>query len=301
MPSLKSLRNRIGSVKSTQKITKAMKMVAAAKLRRAQAQAEAARPYAARMAEMMAALAAGAADNPDAPALLVGTGRDRTHLLVVMTADRGLAGAFNTQVARAARQRALALEAEGKTVKIFAVGRKGRDYLKRDLADRMMGDVNFVGRKSIEFTHAEAIAQRLVSEFEQGNFDICTLFYNHFVSVIAQRPTMMALIPTHQPGIANDNRRSETGQRAMPTEDYEIEPDDGSVLDALLPRNLAVQIYRALLDSAAGEHGARMTAMDNASRNAGDMINRLTLNYNRTRQANITRELIEIISGAEAL
>jgi F-type H+-transporting ATPase subunit gamma len=301
MPSLKSLRNRIGSVKSTQKITKAMKMVAAAKLRRAQAQAEAARPYAARMAEMMAALAAGAADNPDAPALLVGTGRDRTHLLVVMTADRGLAGAFNTQVARAARQRALALEAEGKTVKIFAVGRKGRDYLKRDLADRMMGDVNFVGRKSIEFTDAEAIAQRLVSEFEQGNFDICTLFYNHFVSVIAQRPTMMALIPTHQPGIANDNRRSETGQRAMPTEDYEIEPDDGSVLDALLPRNLAVQIYRALLDSAAGEHGARMTAMDNASRNAGDMINRLTLNYNRTRQANITRELIEIISGAEAL
>ncbi|GAA5264534.1 F-type H+-transporting ATPase subunit gamma [Acidiphilium sp. MT5] len=301
MPSLKSLRNRIGSVKSTQKITKAMKMVAAAKLRRAQAQAEAARPYAARMAEMMAALAAGAADNPDAPALLVGTGRDRTHLLVVMTADRGLAGAFNTQVARAARQRALALEAEGKKVKIFAVGRKGRDYLKRDLADRMIGDVNFVGRKSIEFTDAEAIAQRLVSEFEQGNFDICTLFYNHFVSVIAQRPTMMALIPTHQPGIANDNRRSETGQRAMPTEDYEIEPDDGSVLDALLPRNLAVQIYRALLDSAAGEHGARMTAMDNASRNAGDMINRLTLNYNRTRQANITRELIEIISGAEAL
>jgi F-type H+-transporting ATPase subunit gamma len=301
MPSLKSLRNRIGSVKSTQKITKAMKMVAAAKLRRAQAQAEAARPYAARMAEMMAALAAGAADNPDAPALLVGTGRDRTHLLVVMTADRGLAGAFNTQVARAARQRALALEAEGKKVKIFAVGRKGRDYLKRDLADRMIGDVNFVGRKSIEFTDAEAIAQRLVSEFEQGNFDICTLFYNHFVSVIAQRPTMMALIPTHQPGIANDNRRSETGQRAIPTEDYEIEPDDGSVLDALLPRNLAVQIYRALLDSAAGEHGARMTAMDNASRNAGDMINRLTLNYNRTRQANITRELIEIISGAEAL
>jgi F-type H+-transporting ATPase subunit gamma len=301
MPSLKSLRNRIGSVKSTQKITKAMKMVAAAKLRRAQAQAEAARPYAARMAEMMAALAAGAADNPDAPALLVGTGRDRTHLLVVMTADRGLAGAFNTQVARAARLRALALEAEGKTVKIFAIGRKGRDYLKRDLADRMIGDVNFVGRKSIEFTDAEAIAQRLVSEFEQGNFDICTLFYNHFVSVIAQRPTMMPLIPTHQPGIANDNRRSETGQRAMPTEDYEIEPDDGSVLDALLPRNLAVQIYRALLDSAAGEHGARMTAMDNASRNAGDMINRLTLNYNRTRQANITRELIEIISGAEAL
>ncbi len=301
MPSLKSLRNRIGSVKSTQKITKAMKMVAAAKLRRAQAQAEAARPYAARMAEMMAALAAGAADNPDAPALLVGTGRDRTHLLVVMTADRGLAGAFNTQVARAARQRALALEAEGKTVKIFAIGRKGRDYLKRDLADRMIGDVNFVGRKSIEFTDAEAIAQRLVSEFEQGNFDICTLFYNHFVSVISQRPTMMALIPTHQPGIANDNRRSETGAPAMQTADYEIEPDDGSVLDALLPRNLAVQIYRALLDSAAGEHGARMTAMDNASRNAGDMINRLTLNYNRTRQANITRELIEIISGAEAL
>ncbi|HQT87642.1 MAG TPA: F0F1 ATP synthase subunit gamma [Acidiphilium sp.] len=301
MPSLKSLRNRISSVKSTQKITKAMKMVAAAKLRRAQAQAEAARPYAARMAEMMAALAAGAADNPDAPALLVGTGRDRTHLLVVMTADRGLAGAFNTQVARAARLRALALEAEGKSVKIFAVGRKGRDFLKRDLADRLIGDVNFVGRKSIEFADAEAIAQRLVEEFEQGGFDICTLFYNHFVSVIAQRPTMMPLIPTHQPDVANDNRRAEAGRQAEPVEDYEIEPDDGGVLDALLPRNLAVQIYRALLDSAAGEHGARMTAMDNASRNAGDMINRLTLNYNRTRQANITRELIEIISGAEAL
>jgi F-type H+-transporting ATPase subunit gamma len=301
MPSLKSLRNRIGSVKSTQKITKAMKMVAAAKLRRAQAQAEAARPYAARMAEMMAALAAGAADNPDAPALLVGTGRDRTHLLVVMTADRGLAGAFNTQVARAARLRALALEAEGKVVKIFAVGRKGRDFLKRDLADRMIGDVNFVGRKRIEFADAEAIAQRLVAEFKQGGFDICTLFYNHFVSVISQRPTTMPLIPTHQPDVANDNRRAEAGQQAEAIDDYEIEPDDGGVLDALLPRNLAVQIYRALLDSAAGEHGARMTAMDNASRNAGDMINRLTLNYNRTRQANITRELIEIISGAEAL
>jgi len=281
-------------------------MVAAAKLRRAQAQAEAARPYAARMAEMMAALAAGASENPDAPALLVGTGHDRTHVLVVMTADRGLAGAFNTQVARAARLQALALEAEGKKVKIFAVGRKGRDFLRRDMADRMIGDVNFVGRKSIEFADAEAIAQRLVAEFEAGGFDICTLFYNHFVSVIAQRPTSMPLIPTHQPSLANDNQRGapHAASDAAPdgaSEAYEIEPDDGEVLEALLPRNLAVQIYRALLDSAAGEHGARMTAMDNASRNAGDMINRLTLNYNRTRQANITRELIEIISGAEAL
>ena len=277
-------------------------MVAAAKLRRAQAQAEAARPYAARMAEMMAALAAGASENPDAPALLVGTGQDRTHVLVVMTADRGLAGAFNTQVARAARSQALALEAAGKKVKIFAVGRKGRDFLRRDMADRMIGDVNFVGRKSIEFADAEAIAQRLVAEFEAGGFDICTLFYNHFVSVIAQRPTSMPLIPTHQPDLANDNQRNALD--AVPdaaSQAYEIEPDDGGVLEALLPRNLAVQIYRALLDSAAGEHGARMTAMDNASRNAGDMINRLTLNYNRTRQANITRELIEIISGAEAL
>ncbi|MCF3945736.1 F0F1 ATP synthase subunit gamma [Acidiphilium sp. AL] len=292
MPSLKSLRNRISSVKSTQKITKAMKMVAAAKLRRAQAQAEAARPYATRMAKMMAALARGAASNPNAPALLVGTGADKTHLIVAVTADRGLAGPFNASISRAVRNRVRALEAEGKTVKLFAVGRKGRDSLRRDMADRMIGDVNFVGRRSLEFTDAEAIANRIIAEFDEGGFDRCTLMFNRFVSVMVQTVAETPLIPASAGEPANDDGD---------TADYEIEPDDGSLLERLLPRNLAVQIYRALLESNAGFQAAQMTAMDNATRNAGDMINRLTMNYNRTRQANITKELIEIISGAEAL
>ncbi|OYV53511.1 MAG: F0F1 ATP synthase subunit gamma [Rhodospirillales bacterium 20-60-12] len=295
MPSLKTLRNRINSVKSTQKITKAMKMVAAAKLRRAQAQAEAARPYANRMAEMMSALAAGAADNPNAPALLVGTGKTQTHLIVAVTADRGLAGAFNSSIGRYVRSRIRALEAEGKTVKIFAIGRKGRDYLKREFASQIHGDVSFAGKKSVEFKAAEEIAEQIVAAFRAGEFDVCTLVYNRFASVISQIVTESRLIPASAQAAANEN-----APVAAPVE-YEVEPDDGTLLERLLPRNLAVQIYSAILESAAGEHGARMTAMDNASRNAGDMINRLTQIYNRSRQANITKELIEIISGAEAV
>jgi F-type H+-transporting ATPase subunit gamma len=296
MASLKALRNRIASVKSTQKITKAMKMVAAAKLRRAQAQAESARPYATRMAAMMGALAEGAAANPNAPALLVGNGEDRTHLIVVVSADRGLAGPFNSSINRAARARVRKLEAEGKQVRLFTVGRKGRDFFRRDMREKIIGEANFVGKKTIEFTDAEAIANQIIAAFDGGKFDVCTLMFNRFVSVMSQVPSETPLIPASAGQAANDN--AEPGQ---PATDYEIEPDDGTLLDRLLPRNLAVQIYSALLESAAGEQGARMTAMDNATRNAGEMINRLTLNYNRTRQANITRELIEIISGAEAL
>jgi F-type H+-transporting ATPase subunit gamma len=296
MPSLKSLRNRISSVKSTQKITKAMKMVAAAKLRRAQSQAEAAQPYATRMASMMAALAQGSASNPNAPKLLVGTGADKRHLIVAVTADRGLAGPFNASISRAAKARVRALQAEGKSVQLFAVGRKGRDSFRRDMADIMMGDVNFVGRKTVEFKDAEAIADRIIAAFNDGQFDVCTLMFNKFVSVMVQTVAETPLIPAAS-GPANDNEKPEQSGTA----DYEIEPDDGSLLDRLLPRNLAIQIYRALLESSAGFYASQMTAMDGASRNAGDMINRLTMNYNRTRQANITRELIEIISGAEAL
>jgi len=291
MPSLKTLRTRINSVKSTQKITSAMKMVAAAKLRRAQAQAEASRPYAKRMGEMMAALAAGAADNPSAPALLVGNGSSKTHLLVAITADRGLAGAFNANIGKAVRTQALALEAEGKTVKIFALGRKGNDYFKREMAGKIIGTKNFVGKKTVEFADAEAIANQLVTLFREQKFDVCTLVFNRFHSVMLQRVTETPLIPAAAPA-ANDDQ---------PAVDYEIEPDDGTLLDRLLPRNLAVQIYAALLENAAGFYASQMTAMDSATRNAGEMIKKLSLNYNRARQANITKELIEIISGAEAV
>jgi F-type H+-transporting ATPase subunit gamma len=291
MPSLKALRTRINSVKSTQKITAAMKMVAAAKLRRAQAQAEASRPYARRMGQMMSAIAAGAADNPNAPKLLVGTGRDKTHLLVAVTADRGLAGAFNSNIGRAVRNKARALEAEGKTVKILAVGRKGNDYFRREMADKIAGHKNFVGKKTLEFTDAESIADLIVAMFREEKFDVCTLVFNRFVSVMTQNVTETPLIPAALPA-ANDNE---------PADDYEIEPDDGTLLDRLLPRNLAVQIYSALLENSAGFYASQMTAMDNATRNAGEMIKKLSLNYNRARQANITSELIEIISGAEAV
>ena len=292
MPSLKILRNRINSVKSTQKITSAMKMVAAAKLRRAQSHAEAARPYAKRMAEMMAALAAGAADNPNAPALLVGNGRDKTHLLVAVTADRGLAGAFNSNVGRAVRLKARKLESEGKTVRILAVGRKGNEYFKRELSGQIAGNFSFVGRKSIDFVDADAIADKIVHMFRAGEFDVATLVFNRFVSVMNQTVTELPLIPAAPP-VANDNTTDAV--------EYEIEPDDGSLLDRLLPRNLAVQLYSALLENSAGFYASQMTAMDSATRNAGDMIKRLSLNYNRARQANITKELIEIISGAEAV
>ena len=297
MPSLKTLRNRIASVKSTQKITKAMKMVAAAKLRRAQNQAEAARPYAEHMAKMLDGLAASAAANSEAPKLLTGTGNDRTHLIVAITAERGLAGAFNSSIGRAVRDRVRALQAEGKQVKLLPVGRKGRDYLRREFRDRIIDDINFAGQKSISFADAEGVANRIIEEFRNGGFDVCTLVFNKFVSVMTQTVTELRLIPAYQGSGANDNAR----QEGEGSEDYEIEPDDGTLLDRLLPRNLAIQIYSAQLESAAGFFAAQMTAMDNASRNAGEMINRLTLNYNRTRQANITRELIEIISGAEAL
>jgi F-type H+-transporting ATPase subunit gamma len=298
MPSLKALRARINSVRSTRKITSAMKMVAASKLRRAQSQAEAARPYAERMERMLAALAANVAGSPTAPPLLVGTGTDRVHLLVAVTADRGLAGAFNTNIGRATRNLARRLEGDGKTVKILAVGRKGRDYLRREFADRMVGDVSYAGRKRIEFADAAELGNRLTEMLRAGEFDVCTIVYNRFVSVISQVPTETRLIPLPMPeGEAVQAGAVQAGARAM----YEFEPDDETILARLLPQNLSIQIYRALLESGAGEQGARMSAMDNATRNAGDMINRLTLNYNRTRQANITRELIEIISGAEAV
>ena len=293
MPSLKALRMRINSVKSTQKITSAMKMVAASKLRRAQQQAEAARPYAVRMGRMLNALAASVADSPSAPALLAGTGKDQVHLLIVVTADRGLAGAFNSSIGRAARTRARALEAQGKTVKILAVGRKGRDYLRRELASRIVGDVSFAGKRRIDYGDADALSQRVTAMLDAGEFDVATLIYNRFQSVIAQIVTEQQLIPA--PPVKDEAGNNETG--ALP----DFEPDEETILARLLPQALAVQIYTALLESAAGEHGARMSAMDNATRNAGDMIKRLTLNYNRARQANITRELIEIISGAEAL
>lgn len=291
MPSLKALRNRINSVKSTQKITSAMKMVAAAKLRRAQSQAEAARPYARRMGQMMSAIAAGAASNPNAPPLLIGTGRDKTHLLVAVTADRGLAGAFNSNIGRAVRNKVRELEAQGKNVMILAVGRKGNDYFRREMSEKIAGTKNFVGKKTLEFTDAEGIANMIVEMFREGKFDVCTLVFNRFVSVMTQNVTETPLIPAAVP-TANDND---------PADDYEVEPDDGTLLDRLLPRNLAVQIYSALLENSAGFYASQMTAMDNATRNAGEMIKKLSLNYNRARQANITSELIEIISGAEAV
>jgi F-type H+-transporting ATPase subunit gamma len=294
MPSLKDLRGRINSVKSTRKITSAMKMVAASKLRRAQAAAEAARPYAERMASMLSRLAANVAGTPGAPRLLVGTGKDQVHLIIAMTADRGLAGAFNSGVGRQARTLVRNLLAEGKTVKILAVGRKGRDYLKRDFASNLGGDLPLGGRKTIEFAQAKEVADRVLEMFEKGEFDVATVVYNRFKSVISQIPTELQIIPLPIPDTDEDEPQ---GPRAI----YEFEPDEETILLRLLPQNVAIQIYRAMLESNAGFYGAQMTSMDNATRNAGDMINRLTQNYNRTRQANITRELIEIISGAEAL
>ncbi len=296
MASLKDLRGRINSVKSTRKITSAMKMVAASKLRRAQAAAEAARPYAERMSAMLGRLAANVAGTPGAPRLLVGTGRDQVHLVIAMTADRGLAGAFNSGVGRQARSLVRRLLTEGKTVKILAVGRKGRDYLRREFADNITADLALGGRKTIEFTAAKDVADRVFEMFERGEFDVATVVYNQFKSVIAQIPTEMQIIPLPLPDMVDD-AAGHGGARAV----YEFEPDEETILLRLLPQNLAIQIYRAMLESNAGFYGAQMTSMDNATRNAGDMINRLTQNYNRTRQANITRELIEIISGAEAL
>lgn len=293
MPSLKALRTRIASVKSTQKITSAMKMVAASKLRRAQQQAEAARPYAERMERMVRALSASIGNSPNAPQLMTGTGKDQVHLLIAVTADRGLAGAFNSNIGRATRLRTRQLEAEGKTVKILTVGRKGRDYLRRELASRLVEGFSFAGKRRLEFTDAEDVGNRVSQMLAAGEIDVATLIYNQFKSVIAQEVTEQQIVPVPAP--PEGQATEQTGAA------YEFEPDEETILTRLLPQALSINVYRALLESAAGEHGARMTAMDNATRNAGDMIKRLSQNYNRARQANITRELIEIISGAEAL
>jgi len=294
MPSLKDLKIRINSVKSTQKITSAMKMVAAAKLRRAQEQAEAARPYAERMERVLGSLAASMAGIDGAPALLSGTGKDQVHLVVVMTSDRGLCGGFNGTIVRGARKLIRDLKLAGKTVKIFCIGRKGRDQMRREFANDIIGTIEDVGRPRLSFDAAEAVALRIRHMFDAGEFDVCTLIYNKFKSAISQIVTFQQLIPFAVGGAANENADAQLAQ-------YEYEPDESAILAELLPRNIGMQVYRALLENAASEQGARMTAMDNATRNAGDMINKLTINYNRTRQANITKELIEIISGAEAV
>lgn len=293
MPNLKDLKVRINSVKSTQKITSAMKMVAAAKLKRAQEAAEAARPYAERMDRMIAALGAKVSGG-DAPKLLTGTGRDDVHLIVVATADRGLCGGFNSSIVRAARRKIDALVGQGKTVKVMTVGRKSRDQLRRIHGDKIISSKENLARTVVGFEVADEIGREVIRRFEDGEFDVATIFYNRFQSAMTQIVTEQQLIPANLPESEAEN----TGElKAL----YEFEPDEESILAALLPRNVATQIYGALLENAASEHGARMTAMDNATRNAGDMINKLTLTYNRTRQAYITKELIEIISGAEAL
>jgi F-type H+-transporting ATPase subunit gamma len=294
MPSLKDLRLRIASVKSTRKITSAMKMVAASKLRRAQTAAEAARPFAERMERMLGTLAASLAGQAGAPRMLAGTGRDRVHLLVAVTADRGLCGGFNGSIVRAVRATASQLIAEGKVVKIMPVGRKGREQLKRDFGQYFVDGFEQLGRKGITFPEADQVANRITAMFEADEFDVCTLVYNRFKSAIAQEVTRQQVIPFPVP--AGDVGAA-AGSRAI----YEFEPDEEEILNAILPRNLATQVFRSMLESQASEQGARMTAMDNATRNAGDMINSLTIKYNRSRQAQITKELIEIISGAEAL
>jgi len=292
MPSLKDLRNRIASVKATQKITKAMQMVAAAKLRRAQEAAEAARPYSQRMGAVLANIAEAVGGGGEAPALMTGTGKDDTHLLVVCTAERGLCGGFNSQIARFARDHIRRLQSAGKTVKIICVGKKGYDILRRDYSALIIDRVDLREAKQLGFVHADGIARKIISLFNEGGFDVCTLFYSEFKSVISQVPTALQIIPAAATG-----GTAQAGGAAV----YEYEPEPGEILADLIPRNISVQVFRALLENAAGEMGAKMSAMDNATRNAGDMINKLTITYNRQRQAQITKELIEIISGAEAL
>jgi len=293
MASLKDLRNRIASVKATQKITKAMQMVAAAKLRRAQQAAEAARPYAQRMESVLGNIAGAISGGPDAPLLLTGTGKDETHLLLVLTAERGLCGAFNSSIVRLARERANALLGQGKTVKIFCVGRKGHEALRRQFERQMIGVVELRANKGVTFADAQAVADKIGAMFAAGEFDVATQFFSRFQSVISQTPTAQQLIP------ATFEAPAEAAKGAAAV--YEYEPGEAEILADLLPRNLAVQIFKALLENGASEQGARMSAMDNATRNAGEMIKKQTLTYNRTRQAMITKELIEIISGAEAL
>ncbi|SJM33807.1 F0F1 ATP synthase subunit gamma [Mesorhizobium delmotii] len=294
MPSLKDLRNRIASVKATQKITKAMQMVAAAKLRRAQEAAEAARPYSERMGAVLANITQAIGGGGEAPALMTGTGKDDVHLLVVCTAERGLCGGFNSQIARLARDHIRKLLAGGKQVKIICVGKKGFDILRRDYAALILERVDLREVKTLGFVNADAIAKKVIQLFNEGGFDICTLFYSQFKSVISQVPTTQQIIPAGVPSAAAE---ATDGGNAV----YEYEPEPGEILSDLIPRNISVQVFRALLENAAGEMGAKMSAMDNATRNAGDMINKLSITYNRQRQAQITKELIEIISGAEAL
>jgi F-type H+-transporting ATPase subunit gamma len=291
MASLKDMRVRIAATKATQKITKAMQMVAASKLRRAQAAAEAARPYAERMDKVLGNIAAAVGDLGSAPRLLAGTGSDRVHLLVVCTAERGLCGPFNSAIVRLARERANALLGEGKEIKIFCVGRKGYEQLRRFYEKQIIEHIELRAVRTLGFTHAEDIGDKIVRLYEEGAFDVCTLFFSRFKSVMVQIQTAQQIIPPVFDGAAGN------GNGAA----YEYEPDEDEILTELLPRNISVQIFRALLENAASFYGAQMTAMDNATRNAGEMIKKQTLKYNRTRQANITKELIEIISGAEAL
>ncbi|MBI1209513.1 MAG: F0F1 ATP synthase subunit gamma [Azospirillum sp.] len=295
MPSLKDLKNRIASVKSTQKITAAMKMVAASKLRRAQEQAEATRPYAERISHMLETVAPYYYDVDTGPRLVIGTGSDAVQLLIVITSDRGLCGGFNSSIVRESRRRIQQLQADGKTVKLICVGRKGRDQLKRDYGKLIVHSYEDLGKPRLSFADAETITERVLAMYEGGEYDVCSVVYNRFKSVISQIVTIQQLVPVPAPPPKASLENPDEG----PT--YEFEPDEETLLTKLVPRNLSFQIYRALLESAASEQGARMSAMDNATRNASDMINKLTLNYNRTRQAVITKELIEIISGAEAL
>jgi F-type H+-transporting ATPase subunit gamma len=292
MPSLKTFRNRIASVKAIRKITKAQQMVAASKLRRAQDAAQAARPYAEKMGAVVANLAGGVEGMIGAPRLLAGTGSEQSHLIIVATADRGLCGAFNTNIVRLARQHIQALTREGKQVKIFCVGRKGRDQLRRQYGSQIVEQTDFTGQKHIGFADAAKISRKVLTMFEEGQFDVCTLIFSRFRSIISQVPTAQQLIPA-----SAQNKVAAAGAAAY----YNYEPDEGEILSELLPRNVGVQIFHALLENVAGEFGAKMSAMDGATRNAGDVIDKLTLQYNRTRQAMITKELIEIISGAEAL
>ena len=291
MPSLKDLKNRIESVKNTRKITKAMQMVAAAKLRRAQDAAEASRPYTERFNAVLGGLAASVGGSDSAPKLLSGTGSDQTHLLVVLTAERGLCGGFNANIAKLARSKAAELSAAGKTVKILTVGKKGRDAIKRDLGDHFIGHVDLTEVKRVGYDNAQDIARDILDRFDAGEFDVATLFYSKFVNVVSQVPTAQQIIP------ASFDEAGTDGASTL----YDYEPSEEAILADLLPRGVATQIFAALLENGASEQGARMSAMDNATRNAGDMIDKLTIEYNRSRQAVITNELIEIISGAEAL
>lgn len=304
MPSLKEYRDRIASVKSTRKITSAMKMVAASKLKKAQEQAEAAQPYASSMAAMMARVAANVQVSTDSPNLMSGTGRDDKHLVIVVTSDRGLCGGFNGNLVRRARIHIKELQAQGKEVKIICAGRKAYDLLKGEFGSHIIERYTGIGAKGrVAFSEVDPIAKLVLREFKDGEFDVCTLLYNEFRSVLAQPPKVQQLVPftVSEDQNANDNKTEDEAAREDAALAYDFEPEEDEIMDLLLPKNLGIQIFGAMLDSAAGEQAARMTAMDNATRNAGDMINGLTLQYNRARQAYITKELIEIISGAEAV